>query len=83
MSDKVTMMVQVPKELRRRAKMAAVARGDTLSEIMRGALEAYVEDTTASPDLIEAYEEWKRDSSTARPLEEFEAELRSDGLLDG
>ncbi len=29
-----------------------------------------------------AYEEWKRDPSTGRPLEEVEAELRAEGLLD-
>lgn len=29
-----------------------------------------------------AYEEWKRDPSTARPWEEVEAELIAEGLLD-
>lgn len=85
MSDKVTMTVQVPKDLRRRAKLAAVARGETLSNIMRSALEDYVKDTedaVASPEAIAAYERWKADPSTARPWEEFEAELKADGLLD-
>jgi prevent-host-death family protein len=41
-----------------------------------------LEDRRADRRAIEAYEEWKRDPSTARPFEEFEAELIAEGLLD-
>lgn len=85
MSDTVQMTVFVPKELRTRAKLAAVQRGDTISDILRTALEAYIqetEDAEITPEALAAYEEWKRDPSTARPWEEFKAELVKDGLLD-
>jgi prevent-host-death family protein len=41
-----------------------------------------LEDLRAERQAVEAYEEWQRDPSTARPFEEFEAELIAEGLLD-
>jgi len=41
-----------------------------------------LEDIRADRRAVEAYEEWKRDPSTARPFAEFEAELIAEGLLD-
>ena len=41
-----------------------------------------LDDLRASRQVALVYESWKRDPSTARPLEEIEAELRGEGLLD-
>jgi|Deesub1362A_J573_1020465.scaffolds.fasta_scaffold14616_3 predicted DNA-binding protein len=38
--------VRIPRELRQKAKMAAVSRGETLSDVVRRALEAYVAETS-------------------------------------
>ena len=42
-----------------------------------------LEDRRADRRAIETYEAWKRDRSTARPFEDFEAELMAEGLFDG
>jgi prevent-host-death family protein len=47
--------------------------------------EALMEDLEDLRDgryAVAAYEEWKRDPSTARPYEEIVAELIAEGLLD-
>jgi prevent-host-death family protein len=41
-----------------------------------------LDDLRAGRRAMEAYEEWKRDPSTARPYEDIRAELVRDGLLD-
>jgi PHD/YefM family antitoxin component YafN of YafNO toxin-antitoxin module len=41
-----------------------------------------LEDLYDTQDAAAAYEEYKRDPSTARPWEEIEAELIAEGLLD-
>jgi prevent-host-death family protein len=41
-----------------------------------------LDDLRAARRAAAAYEAWKRDPSSARPLEEIEAELVAEGLLD-
>lgn len=41
-----------------------------------------LDDLRAARRAAAVYEAWKRDPSTARPLEEIEAELIAEGLLD-
>jgi len=41
-----------------------------------------LEDQRADRRAIEAYEEWKRDPTTARPYSEIRAEMVAEGLLD-
>lgn len=85
MSDTVQLNVLIPEELRKRAKVAAAQQGHTLSEVIREALEEYIErleDAEIGPRAQAAYGEWVRDPSSARPWEEFEAELVKDGFLD-
>jgi predicted DNA-binding protein len=85
MSDTVQLNVLVPHDLRRRAKIAAAQQGHTLSDIIRHALEEYLEqleDAEIGPRAQAAYEEWRQDPSTAQPWEEVRAELIKDGLLD-
>jgi len=41
-----------------------------------------LEDLRDGRYAVAAYEEWKRDPSTARPYEEIVAELIAEGLLD-
>lgn len=45
-------------------------------------LQDELDDLRAARRAAAAYEEWKRDPSTARPYEEIRAELIRDGLLD-
>ena len=47
----------------------------------RALIEA-LEDLLDAAEAARAYEEWKRDPSTARPWEEIRAELVAEGLLD-
>ncbi|MEX1019000.1 MAG: DUF6290 family protein [Litorilinea sp.] len=85
MSDTVQMTVHVPKELRKRIRIAAAEHNRTLGAIIRDALEEYLEqleDAELGERAQAAYQEWKRDPSTARPWEEFKAEMRADGLAD-
>jgi predicted DNA-binding protein len=42
--DEVRLNVIMPKELHRRAKVVAAAHGHTLSDIVRRAIEEYIED---------------------------------------
>ena len=46
------------------------------------ALMEELEDLRDGRLAVAAYEEWKRDPSTARPYEEIRAELIAEGLLD-
>lgn len=46
------------------------------------AILAELDDRRASPEVIAAYEEWKRDPSTGTPYEQFRAELIAEGLLE-
>ena len=39
-------------------------------------------DRRADPQVVAAYDEWKRDPSLAIPYEEFRAQLIAEGLLD-
>jgi predicted DNA-binding protein len=54
--DDVRLNVLVPKELHRRAKSVAALQGDSLSAIVRSALEEYIEEAEDSAllDKIEA-----------------------------
>lgn len=45
-------------------------------------LNELLQDLRDAREAQEALEEWRRDPSTARPWEEFEAELIAEGLLD-
>ncbi|HML21313.1 MAG TPA: type II toxin-antitoxin system Phd/YefM family antitoxin [Aggregatilinea sp.] len=46
------------------------------------ALQGELDDLRAARQAGVLYEEWRRDPSTARPLEDIEADLRAKGLLD-
>mgnify|MGYP004748727097 CR=1 FL=1 len=46
------------------------------------ALQEELDDLRVARRAQAAYEEWQRDPSTGTPLEEVEAELRAEGLLD-
>lgn len=50
METKLT--IKLPDTLHRRAKAAAALRGDTLSEILRSALEEYIAETVEEADDI-------------------------------
>ncbi len=46
------------------------------------ALRDELDDLRAARQAGAIYEEWRRDPSTARPLEDVEADLKAKGLLD-
>jgi predicted DNA-binding protein len=79
---KVQMSVWVPEDLRKRAKAAAALQGQSLTDMVTEALEDYLEALEDIKDAKAAVQAWRADPSTARPWEEFEAELAKDGLLD-
>jgi predicted DNA-binding protein len=84
METKLT--VKLPLDLRQRAKIMAAARGVTISEIVRGALEQFIVEAeeNGSEDVqaaITAYERYKADPSKARPYSQIRAELVAEGRL--
>jgi len=46
------------------------------------ALQEELDELRAERRALEAYEEWQRDPSTAKPWEEVKAELIAEGLMD-
>jgi hypothetical protein len=60
--------INIPAELRRRAHAKAALQGETVSEIVRAALQAYIDDTLspAASRLIEGHE--LRDGDTLLTL---------------
>lgn len=90
MNDRVQLNIQVPTELRTRAKIVAARQGQTLSELIQGVLEETLaeledalEDAEIGPRAQAAYEEWLQDPSSSEPWDKVRAELVRDGRLDG
>jgi len=78
--------IKLPLELRQRAKVMAAARGVTVSEIVRGALEQFIVEAEeeGSQDVqaaIAAYERYKADPGKARPYSQIRAELVAEDRL--
>lgn len=81
----VRLSVLVPEDLRRQVKASAAIRGESISDIVREALEDYVASTLAEEEdfgeAIAAYERYRRDPTSARPYPEIRAELVAEGLI--
>jgi predicted DNA-binding protein len=68
--------MNIPRELHRRARVVAAQHGHSLSEIVRSAIEEYVEqmeDQEVGQRAQAAFEHWKADPTSARPWEEVAA----------
>jgi predicted DNA-binding protein len=78
--DDVRLSVLVPKDLHRRAKSVAALRGDSLSKIVRSALEDYVEEAEDSALLNRIEAEVAEGKQRVYSHEEVWAEL--DALPD-
>lgn len=50
--DTVNLVVKVPESLRRRARAAAVLRGETISDVVRTALADYIARAESMPDDV-------------------------------
>jgi predicted DNA-binding protein len=55
MDTKIT--VKLPDQLRRRAKAVAALRGETISEVIRDALEAYIVEATEQAEDVRAVDD--------------------------
>jgi len=75
----VKLTIKLPESLRRRAKAVAALRGETVSEVVREALEVYVAETWEETDDVRAVEEIEaRIAAGQEPIydwSEVEAEL--------
>ena len=54
--------INVPEDLRRRAKLKALQRGETISDVVRAALENYVSTPESDEDTRIAADPWENDS---------------------
>lgn len=53
----VKLTIKLPESLRRRAKAVAALRGDTVSEVIRDALEEYISEAMEEAEDVRAVEE--------------------------
>lgn len=81
----VRLTLLVPDDLRKQAKAVAALRGESISEVVREALEDYVTAATTEDEDVEAavaaYRRYKQDPDSARPYSEIRKELVAEGLL--
>lgn len=75
MDATVKLTVKLPEKLRRRAKAAAAMRGETVSAVVREALEEYVADVTQGTDIAATSE--ADATAEADPLLEIIAQFDS------